>query len=103
VNDAYLWDRSGPPDPDIARLEQVLAGERLSRLVAERGVRPASVRRSRLFVLALCAEAAVVLLLAGLGWFTDAAPVPLGVTRLAGAPVIDARPFDDRRMLGAGA
>jgi hypothetical protein len=103
VNDAYLWDRSGPPDPDIARLEQLLAGERLSRAVAERGVRPARGRRSRLFVLALCAEAAVVLLLAGVAWFTDAAPVPLGVTRLAGSPSIDARPFDDRRLLGAGA
>ena len=25
MNDDYLWDRSGPPDPDIARLERTLA------------------------------------------------------------------------------
>ena len=25
MNDDYLWDRSGPPDPDVARLEQALA------------------------------------------------------------------------------
>jgi hypothetical protein len=24
VSDDYLWDRSGPPDPDVARLEQLL-------------------------------------------------------------------------------
>lgn len=25
MNDDYLWDRSGPPDPDVARLEHALA------------------------------------------------------------------------------
>ena len=25
MNDDYLWDRSGPPDPDVERLEQALA------------------------------------------------------------------------------
>ena len=24
MSDKYLWDRSGPPDPEIARLEQLL-------------------------------------------------------------------------------
>jgi hypothetical protein len=28
MNDDYLWDRSGPPDPEIARLEQTLAALR---------------------------------------------------------------------------
>src|SRR5512143_134961 len=25
MSDDYLWDRSGPPDPDVQRLEQLLA------------------------------------------------------------------------------
>ena len=25
MNEDYLWDRSGPPDPEIARLERTLA------------------------------------------------------------------------------
>ena len=25
MNDDYLWDQSGPPDPEIVRLEETLA------------------------------------------------------------------------------
>jgi len=42
MNDRYLWDRSGPPDPEIERLEQALAPLRYRpRTDMARPVRPA--------------------------------------------------------------
>jgi len=43
MNDNYLWDRSGPPDPEIERLEQALSPLRYRpRMDAVRPVRPAA-------------------------------------------------------------
>lgn len=54
--DRYLWDRSGPPDPDVAALERLL------RPLAHdgRGLRP--VRRPRLALVRSLAAAAAILL-----------------------------------------
>ena len=54
MSDEYLWDRTGEPDPEIARLETLLAGYRYS-------ARP---RRARPRLLALLALAACLVLLA---------------------------------------
>lgn len=65
MGDDYLWDRSGPPDPEVERLERRLAGLRggLEEPVwpSEPAVR--GVRRRRLF-LPLAAAAALVLAIA---------------------------------------
>lgn len=41
MSDDYLWDRSGPPDPEIARLEELLAplGDRGVRLQLDQTIR----------------------------------------------------------------
>lgn len=72
MSDRYLWDRSGPPDPEVEQLEQLLGplGHRLSgssRAVAM----PERTRPWR----ALAAAAAVALAAATL-WRFEAAPAP---------------------------
>ena len=42
MNEKYLWDRSGPPDPEIERLEQLLAPLRYG---FDRKIAPAESRR----------------------------------------------------------
>jgi hypothetical protein len=62
VNDNYLWDRSGPPDPEIARLEEALGS-----LKYDKPLRVEAVRRSRPRVWlwsSLAAAAAAVVALA---------------------------------------
>jgi hypothetical protein len=60
MNDNYLWDRSGPPDPEVERLEKVLAPLRYrhrAELVQNAGPRPrlawAAVAASLLSAIAL--------------------------------------------------
>lgn len=40
MSDHYLWDRSGPPDPEIQRLENLLGGFRSQRPAPPLGSRP---------------------------------------------------------------
>jgi len=71
----YLWDRSGPVDPDVARLETLLAPLRhAGSSPAPPAARPAA-RRTWLLALA-----AAVLLVAVVAWFAR----PRGQTNLAG-------------------
>jgi len=69
MNDNYLWDRSGEPDPEIQELEEILGALRYQPYSLEI---PSSVqvgRRRRLFP-ALAIAAAVALLAVALGlWF----------------------------------
>jgi hypothetical protein len=65
MNEDYLWDRSGPPDPEIERLEQTLAPLR-HRQRPEFGMKPSRVYRSRW---AIAAAAAVVLGAVGVAKF----------------------------------
>ena len=68
MNDKYLWDRSGPPDPEIERLEQALAPLRY---------RPRTnvVRQARPAVRVWWATAAAALL-AGVAVWQIHAPAP---------------------------
>ena len=87
----YLWDGAGPPDPDVASLEDLLAPLRYRepldqlRLARER-------RRARWRRLAPAAAAAVLLLALGAIWLWPRAPrVPLALgADAAGAPAGDA-------------
>lgn len=85
MNDDYLWDRSGEPDPDIARLEHLLGRYRHDAPLR----RPHRHRR----VWWLAAAAAIVLAsLALFAWrfsWPDGAAWSVAVT--AGAPTIDGR------------
>ncbi len=69
MNDDYLWDKSGTPDPDVERLEQMLERFRHDRLAPDLpAVLPVEnlPRRSRVFW--ALAAAALVLLALGV-WF----------------------------------
>jgi hypothetical protein len=70
MNDDYLWDRSGPPDPEIERLERTLAPLRYRHRAGLRESRHA--RAPRLW--ALTAAAAVVVAAVGLELGTPLAP-----------------------------
>jgi hypothetical protein len=80
MRDDYLWDRSGPPDPEVERLERVL-GE--LRYRGERRARRAPQKPWRV----LAAAAAVVLAALGIARFQTKPSVPTGwqVSRVAGA------------------
>lgn len=69
MNDDYLWDKSGPPDPEIKQLEEILGTLRYQPKPLEipRDV-PAPRRRNYFPLLAAVAAALLVALLAGAVW-----------------------------------
>src|SRR5262249_53544350 len=69
MNEDYLWDRSGPPDPDVERLEQALAPLRYRH--RPELVRPAH-SRARIWM----AAAAALLLCALATWQAGIRPSP---------------------------
>jgi hypothetical protein len=87
MRDDYLWDRSGPPDPEVERLERVLGELRY----VERTSRPA--RRFPLAWRTLAAAAAVVLAALGIARFGSAPSMPTGwqVARVEGAAELGGR------------
>jgi hypothetical protein len=105
VTNDYLWDRTGPPDLDIVRLERLLSqlrpvadGPRIllfpSRAVAR--------RPSWSFVVAAASLAAMIVAMIGLSWRANHASAGLDVTRLEGTPTIESRPVSDHLELRAG-
>jgi hypothetical protein len=98
----YLWDGSGEPDPDVVRLESLLAPFR------HRGPVPALPPRRRVLAPRLARwivpalSAAALLLLAAAGWVA-VGPSRSGwaVQSVAGAPVLDGAPLPGRRADGA--
>jgi len=101
----YLWDGRGEVDPDVARLEEVLG------VLRHRGTMPqlparvpgVPVRRGlRAAVFGLTA-AAVIVLVAGAGWFAVAhRSLGWAVERLAGDPVLDGKTLDATGRLRRG-
>ena len=102
MSDDYLWDRSGPPDRDIERLEQLLGALRTTPAMPEWPVTPARVRwRGRAF---LAAAASLVLACAGTLWLTlagSAAP-SWSVVRVDGRPEIDGARVSGTGRLAVG-
>jgi hypothetical protein len=95
--DAYLWDGSGPPDPEVARLESLL---RPLGHQARTPIALPSRTRARRF---LMPAAAVVFLVAGVaGWMLFGQSSGWWVQRLAGAPVVDGVAFGTHGRLRAG-
>jgi hypothetical protein len=83
MDDRYLWDRTGPPDPDVARLEQTLGRLR------HRGEVPALPQRRSFRARRLLAVAALLAAACGALWI---ARLDRGfewrVERLEGEPVV---------------
>jgi hypothetical protein len=92
----YLWDRSGPPDPEVEQLERTLRVLRQPMPPPALQVpahRPAPKRTFTFFAL-LAAEAAMVAVLAGTAWSARIARLTprFEITRLEGTPTIESRP-----------
>ena len=98
----YLWDGSGPADPEIARLESIL------RPLGHTGTLPPLPRRpagpaSRAWQRRWLAVAAAVAILAGGAWFTLALRSGTWrVSTLAGLPAVDGRAVTTRTRMALG-
>jgi hypothetical protein len=80
MDDRYLWDRSGPPDREVERLERALSPLRHSAAAAAPPV-PAPRRVSPVWAIAAAVSAAALLA----GWFLRPRP-SWDVARLEGSP-----------------
>jgi hypothetical protein len=102
MNEDYLWDASGAPDPEIQRLESLLAdfrqADRALVLPAEIPVAPSKFRAMLVHIFALPRLAAAAAILFALGvtlFFMSSKPVPetgptWDVANLQGTPQIGA-------------
>jgi hypothetical protein len=89
MND-YLWDRSGPPDPDVERLESMLGRLRSTPPLPQLPEsRPTAARTIRYLAPMLAAAAAIVLMI-GLTWRSTRSTASWEVARLDGQPRIGA-------------
>jgi hypothetical protein len=96
TSNAYLWDKSGPPDPEVERLEKLLGRFGHS----GRAPRAASFRRGSLLALA---AAAAVLLAAGAVWVARTFDrADWSVARVAGTPAVAAHPMGETGRLSVG-
>jgi hypothetical protein len=99
-DDRYLWDGTGPADPEVARLESVLAPLRYSGTAPLSVPRPAAPKRR--LALRLAAAAAVVIAVTGAAWLTFSARAGWAVQRLTGLPRIDGSALDGLGRLRRG-
>jgi hypothetical protein len=100
MNENYLWDRSGPPDPDVEHLERVLAPLRYRHDAAIANASP-SHRRT---IWPALAAAAALIAAAGLLLNTvpGAHPTAWQVARLQGSASMGGRQVGVATALGAG-
>jgi hypothetical protein len=125
-NDDYLWDKSGPPDPEVARLEELLrplgqqeATVRLKpattsisspRSTGRPDVLPPSTQSSftrseGLRYISALAAAAVIAIVAGGWWLVNRSrPTRPGweVTRVEGSPTISSQRIGSQSQLPVG-
>ena len=99
----YLWDGSGPPDPEVARLEAVL------RPLAHRGTVPslpaatkATRNTGRRWLSSLAAAAALVLVSLGAWFGWGILRGGWAVQTIAGAPNVDGQALDGGGLLRRG-
>lgn len=95
MNDDYLWDRSGEPDPEVERLEKLLGRYR-----HDAPLRVARFRARRWLAIA----ASVIVVAGGLlstrfFWREGA---PWAITRVEGTATIGAKPISERDRLAVG-
>ena len=100
-----LWDRSGPLDPEVLRLERVLGTLRQAmdeRAVLHFPARAADKRATPAFIAVVLTLAASVVALISLSWRTVAPQPAFAVTRLAGAPTIGSQAIGESAQLRVG-
>jgi FecR protein len=114
MSDDYLWDGSGPPDPDVERLEQMLGRLRTTAPMPElpdrsaglSGPRIATLKGSRYvsprFLIPTLAAAASIAAMLGVAWQTTRATRSWEVERMAGQPRIDGSALAGIGRLGVG-
>jgi hypothetical protein len=99
VTDDYLWDRRGPVDPEVTRLETLLAPLRPHRLPPLPVARPPQRRIWPALLLAVAASAVMAL---GAAWWWQVPAVTLHVTRVAGVPTIGSAAVTHEGALAVG-
>lgn len=107
MNDDYLWDRSGEPDPEVQRLETLLARYRHEDTVAPPIPFPVRERRVVFATFARPLAAAVLLAFIALAIayavrFHWSAGSPWEITRVTGSPRISGDPVQRDDHLGVG-
>ena len=83
MNDDYLWDKSGEPDPEIQELEQILAPLRYQPTPLEMPNELPLTRRRNYFPLLAIAATVLIALLAGGLW--------LGIRKEESIPPVEAK------------
>jgi len=68
MNEEYLWDKSGEPDPEIQHLEDILGGLRYQPIPLELPTDVQPHRRNRYLPLLAIAATLLIALLAGVVW-----------------------------------
>lgn len=99
----YLWDRTGEPDPDVVRLEQLLGSLRLQRPAPAFPPKRTATRRAFAVAMRSLTAAAVLLLVAATVWFAlGMRRSTWSVQRVAGMPVVDGQTISGDGRLGIG-
>ena len=107
MSDDYLWDPSGPPDPEIERLERALGRLRTTAPAPDfAAIGPAAARAARYvgsrFLGPALAAAAVIALMVGAAWQSTRTTTSWQVARVSGTPRIGARGVSDASRLAIG-
>ena len=111
MNDDYLWDGSGEPDPEVARLESLLGRFRHTRPAPEfpwparpeaMGASQPQRRWFRTLVPRLAVAAAVVLVAAGAWWAVRWTRPAWEVARLEGSPKVGSTRITGTARLAVG-
>src|SRR5260221_11389149 len=107
MSDEYLWDRSGPPDPEVERLERALGRLRSTAPVPDFsaiGSRAAPSARyvGWRFLAPALAAAATIALMAGAAWQTPPAAAPWPGAPVCGPPRIGPRGVAGASRLARG-
>ena len=97
MDDRYLWDRTGPPDPEVEQFETLLGRFRLRhRPLQLPARRPPPMRR-------FLAAAAILAAAAGAIWIVRSGGAPQWrVERIEGAPLVGSRPVAGAASLPVG-
>ncbi len=107
MSDDYVWDRTGPPDPEVVELERLLARYRSAR-VAPPPVTAARDEPSSAPWRVLLALAAVALIAVGVAWMGPSPLAPAysntawALSALEGRPTVGTRRFEGRQHVPVG-
>ena len=106
MKDDYLWDGSGPPDPDVERLERILGRLRgvapAPEIPPELPVRDVSTWTSARFLAPALAAAAAIVAMIGVTWQTTRSAASWEVARMSGQPRIGGSTLSGVGRLGIG-